>query len=150
MSILSLLPVFPLYYGGDTKFTPIHASDLAELIFFVVSKEIYSKKIEAIGPEVFSFKQIIIKLMNCINKKKILLPLPLPFAKFTAFFFQMLPTPLITLDQLKLLKYDNIKSEDSLTNYDIGCPSKLFFENTVMKYSYNWREGGQFSNKTQD
>ena len=150
MSILSLLPIFPLYYKGNTKFTPIHVSDLAELIFFVVSKEIYSKKIEAVGPEVISFREIIIKLMNCINKKRILLPLPLPFAKFSAFFFQLLPTPLITLDQLKLLKYDNIKSENSLTNYDIGCPSKLFFEDTVMKYSFNWREGGQFSKKIKD
>ena len=35
MSLLSVLPIFPLYYGGKTKFTPIHVSELAELIFFV-------------------------------------------------------------------------------------------------------------------
>ena len=45
---------------------------------------------------------------------------------------------------------NNVKSKNSLTNYDIGCPSKLFFEDTVMKYSFNWREGGQFSKKIKD
>ena len=45
MSILNLLPFFPLYYNGSTKFTPIHASDLANLIFNVISNEISSKKL---------------------------------------------------------------------------------------------------------
>ena len=59
MSLLSLLPIFPLYYNGETKFTPIHAADVAELIFNVISKEIVSKDIEAVGPEVLTFKEII-------------------------------------------------------------------------------------------
>ena len=147
MSLLSLLPVFPLYYGGRTKFSPIHVSDVAELIFYVINNEIISKKIEAIGPEVFTFKEIIQILLRCINKKRILLPMPLPIAKFSALFFQLFRNPLLTLDQLRLLnpKYPNIKSEGGNTNFDIGCPSKLFFEETVKLYSYNWRTGGQFS-----
>ena len=48
MSLLSRLPVFPLYYGGRTKFSPIHVSDVAELIFYIITNEIISKKIEAI------------------------------------------------------------------------------------------------------
>ncbi len=146
MSLLSMLPFFPLYYGGNTKFTPIHVSELAELIFYIVSKEYYSKTIEAIGPEIFTFKEILQILMKCIKKKRILLSLPLTFAKLSAFFMQILPEPLITKDQINLLKYDNIKTENGLTNFDIGCPSKLKFEETVNKYAYNWKEGGQFSN----
>ena len=53
----------------------------------------------------------------------------------------------MTPDQLRLLKYDNIKSENGITNFDIGCPSKLFFEESVLKYSFNYAEGGQFSIK---
>ena len=146
MSLLSMLPFFPLYYGGNTRFTPIHVSELAELIFYIISNEYYSKTIEAIGPEVFTFKEILQILMKCIKKKRILLPLPLTLAKLTAFFMQILPEPLITKDQINLLKYDNIKTENGLTNFDIGCPSELKFEETVNKYAYNWKEGGQFSN----
>jgi len=145
MTLLSLLPIFPIYYGGKTKFAPIHASDVAEIIFHVIAKEIFSKKIEAIGPEVLTFKEIIQILLKCINKKRILIPIPLTMAKISALFFQLLPNPLLTLDQLRLLKYSNIKSENSTTNFDIGCPSKLFFEESVRSYSFNWRTGGQFS-----
>ena len=146
MSLLSLLPIFPLYYGGKTKFTPIHVSELAELIFYVISKELYSKNIEAIGPEILTFKDILRILMRCIKKKCILLPLPLPLAKGSAFLMNFLPNPPITIDQIKLLNYDNIKSEKGFTNFDIGCPSKIKFEEAVTKYAYNWTEGGQYSN----
>ena len=69
MGLLSLFPIFPLYYNGETKFTPIHAADVAELIFHVISKEIISKDIEAIGPEILTFKEIIQILSKCIKKK---------------------------------------------------------------------------------
>ena len=71
MSLLSLFPIFPLYYSGSTKFMPIHASDVAEIIFYVISKELISKDIEAIGPEVLTFKEIIQILSKCINKTDI-------------------------------------------------------------------------------
>ena len=146
MSLLSVLPIFPLYYGGKTKFTPIHVSELAELIFYVISRELYSSNIEAIGPEILTFKEILQKLMKCIKKNRILLPMPLYLARLSAFFMQVLPEPLITQDQINLLKYDNIKTDGGTTNFDIGCPSALKFEETVMKYAFNWTEGGQFSN----
>jgi len=147
MSLLSLLPIFPLYYNGETKFTPIHAADVAELIFNIISKDIVSKDIEAIGPEILTFKEIIQVLSKSIKKKRLLMPMPLFLAKISAAFFQIFPTPLLTLDQLRLLKYDSIQSENGITNFDIGCPSKLFFEDSVLKYSFNYTEGGQFSIK---
>ena len=147
MSMLNILPFFPLYYKGQTKYSPIHASDLTNLIYHVITNEIKNKEIEAIGPEILTFKEMLKILIKGIGKKRLLLPLPLSFAKFTAYMFEFLPKPIITLDQLRLLKYDNIKSENGITNYDIGCPSKVKFEEGILKYSYNWREGGQFSVK---
>jgi len=52
---------------------------------------------------------------------------------------------LLTSDQLRLLKYDNISSGKYKTNSEIGIPSVRFFEDEVKKYCYMWREGGQFS-----
>ena len=86
------------------KFTPIHASDLADLIFNLISKEIHSKTIEALGPEVLSFKEIINKLMRCIKEKILFYSHALFLAKFLRFFMQILPDPLITQDQLNLIK----------------------------------------------
>ena len=145
MTLLSRLPAFPLYYGGSTKFTPIHCSDMTDIIFHIISKNIYSKIIECIGPETMTFKELLIKLLKQINKKRILIPFPLFLAEISASFFEILPKPLLTRDQLRLLKYDNISSGKYKTNSDIGVPSKRFFDNEVKKYSYMWREGGQFS-----
>ena len=145
MTLLNRLPVFPLYYGGKTKFMPIHCSDLTDTIQYIISNNIYSKIIECVGPEVISFKEILIRLLKLINKKRILLPLPLPVAEITSGIFQLLPKPLITRDQLRLLKYDNIKSGKYKTNAEIGSPSKRYFNEEVKKYSYMWRVGGQFS-----
>lgn len=147
MSLIQHIPFFPMYYNGKTKFSPVHVTDVAELICHVITKKIKGKDIEVIGPEVLSFKQIINKIIKSINKKRILIPLPLFIAKVSASIFQIFPKPIITRDQLNLLKYDNIKSENGLTNFDLGCPSKIFFEDGINQYSYNWREGGKFSVK---
>ena len=61
-------------------------------------------------------------------KKEFLLPLPLIFANFLAKIFELMPSPLLTQDQLRLLKYDNISSGQYKTNFDIGVPSKRFFD----------------------
>jgi len=145
MTLLSRLPIFPLYYNGNTKFQPIHCSDLTDIIYYVISKNIYSKIVECVGPEVLTLKQIIKKLLNLIGKKRFLLPLPLPIAEASARFFEILPKPLLTRDQLRLLKYDNIPSKKYKTNSDIGLPSIRYFDVEVKKYSYMWRAGGQFS-----
>jgi len=145
MTLLNRLPFFPLYYSGKTKFTPIHCSDLADVIYDVITKNINSKIIECVGPEVINFKEIIERLLQLINKKRLLLPLPLIFASFTAKIFQLFPNPILTEDQLRLLKYDNILSGKYKSNSEIGVPSKKYFNEEVKKYAYMWREGGQFS-----
>ena len=145
MTLLNRLPAFPLYYSGKTKFTPIHCSDLTDVIFSIITKNINSKIIECVGPEVISFKEIIERLLNLIDKKRLLFPMPLLLASFTAKMFELLPNPILTQDQLRLLKYDNVLSGKYKSNFDIGIPSKRFFNEEVKKYAYMWREGGQFS-----
>ena len=149
MTLLNRLPIFPLYYSGKTKFMPIHSSDLVEVIFDVISKNIYSQVIECVGSETITLKEILQKLLNLIGKKRFLVPVPLFFGKLSAQIFQLFPKPLLTKDQLKLLQYDNTISGNYKTNSDIGCPPKCLFESEVEKYSYMWREGGQFAKKGQ-
>ena len=147
MTLLCRLPFFPLYYNGVTKFTPIHCSDLTDTIHHVISKNIYSKIIECVGPDIISLKEIIKKLLKLINKNRLLIPFPFFAANMTANLFQLFPKPLLTVDQLILLKYDNVPSNKYQTNSDIGIPSTRLFDKEVEKYCYMWREGGQFSTK---
>ncbi len=145
MNLLNILPVFPLYYNGQTKFMPIHSSDLVEVIYRIISEKIYSQIIECVGTETLTLKEIIERLLGLIGKRRILLPIPLFFGNLSAKFFQLFPKPLLTEDQLILLKYNNIISGKYKTNADIGFPAKCLFEKEVEKYCYMWRQGGQFS-----
>ena len=147
MSLLSMLPIMPLYYNGKTKFSPIHVTDLVEIIFNLIESKEDNLVLECIGPEVITFKEIIEKLLISIEKKRVLLPLPLPIAKLTAKFLQLLPNPLLTEDQLVMLKYDNCITKNYKNNFDLGYIPKRKFENEINKYSYNWKTGGQFANK---
>ena len=145
MTLLSRLPIMPIYYNGKTKFLPIHVTDLVEIIFAVVQGKSNEQTIECIGPEVFSFKEIILKLLKAIDKKRLLIPLPLSLAKMTAKLFEIMPNPLITVDQIKLLKYDNIPSGKYKTNFELDLNAKKMFDEELEKYSFNWRTGGQYS-----
>ncbi len=145
MTLLNRLPIFPLYYGGKTKFAPIHCSDLTDVILNVISNNVSSKIIECVGPEIISFKEILEKLLNLIGKKRLLIPMPLKLAEISARCFEIMPKPILTRDQLKLLKYDNVLSGKYKSNSDIGVPSLRYFDDEVKKYCYMWREGGQFS-----
>ena len=147
MTLLNILPFFPIYYSGKTKFMPIHCLDLIEVIYHVISKDTDLNIIECVGPEVLTFREILTKLLKSMNKKRILIPFPLGFANFIAKIFEIMPNPLLTQDQLRLLKYDNISSGQYKTNFDIGVPSKRYFYQEVEKYSYMWKEGGQYSTK---
>ena len=145
MSLLGKLPVMPLYYYGKTKFSPIHVTDLVDIIFDMVENKNDNLVLECVGPEELTFKEILQKLLLSIKKKRILLPIPFPLAKLSAKLLQLLPNPLLTEDQLRLLKYDNIKSGNYKNNFDLGFKTNKKFEIEINKYSYNWRTGGQFA-----
>ena len=58
-----------------------------------------------------------------------------------------MPNPLLTLDQLRLLKYNNVPTKLYKTNFDIKMHANKKFEEEINRYSYNWTSGGQFSKK---
>ena len=147
MGLFNILPVFPLYYNGKTKFMPLHCSEICNLIIDLVEDKTSGDTIECVGPEEFTFKQIIIKLLKLIEKKRLLLPVPLFMANVIATLFQILPKPLITRDQLKLLSYDNIPSGKYKTNFEINKKFQLKFEEEVERYCYMWKESGEYSKK---
>ena len=67
MTLLNRLPVFPIYYGGKTKFMPIHCSDLVDIIYHVISKNLNSQIVECVGPETLTFKEIIENSTACVS-----------------------------------------------------------------------------------
>ena len=143
-SIAQFSPFLPLIGGGKTKFAPIYVGDVAKAI--VKSLELnnsQTKIYELGGPEDYSFKELMEILLAEIKKKRFLISIPWSFAKFQSYFLQMLPNPLLTPDQVELLKYSNVVSGDYPTLKDLGV-SGTPIQSILPKYIHRFRTGGQF------
>ena len=136
-------PVLPLIGGGNTVFEPIYVGDVAEAI--VKSLEINNSKpiIYELGGDNYSFKELMQILLSEIGKKRFLMPIPFGMAKFQSYFLQMMPTPLLTPDQVEMLKYDNVVSGEYKTLKNLKIKSTTI-QSILPKYIYRFRTGGQF------
>ena len=143
-SLAQFSPILPLIGGGKTKFAPIYVGDVAKAIVKALELNNSEPKIyELDGPENYSFKELMEILLREIKKKRFLIPIPFGFAKFQSYFLQMLPNPLLTPDQVELLKHHNIVSGDQPTLKDLGITGTPI-QSILPKYIYRFREGGQF------
>ena len=143
-SIAQFSPVLPLIGGGKTKFVPIYVGDVAKAVVKTLDlnnsePEIY----ELGGPKNYSFKELMEILLIEIKKKRFLIPIPFGMAKFQSYFLQMMSNPLLTPDQVEMLKYNNIVSGDYPTLKDLGI-SGTPIQSVLPKYIYRFRTGGQF------
>ena len=137
-------PILPLIGGGKTKFAPIYVGDVAKAIAKVLDLNNSEPKIyELGGPENYSFKQLMEILLIEIKKKRFLVPIPFSFAKFQSYFLQMMPNPLLTPDQVELLRHNNIVSGDYPTLKELGITGTQI-QKILSKYIYRFRTGGQF------
>jgi len=144
-SIAEFLPILPLIGGGLTYFQPIYVGDIAKSIMAVLEKEEINNNIfELGGPQIITYKELMKILLKEINKKRFLVPIPFPFAKFQAKILQLLPKPLLTVDQVEMLKYDNIVSNKYPTLKDLKINPKTI-ESVLPNYIWRFRKGGQFA-----
>lgn len=124
MALLS--PFLPLIGGGKTRFQPVYGGDVAEC-FLNASflKDARGKTYEIGGPTIYSFKELMVYLLETIHRQRILLPLPFSLAKAIGAIAQFLPTPPLTPDQVELLKTDSVVSSQALNAGDLGVQPKV-------------------------
>ena len=143
-SLAQFSPVLPLIGGGKTKFQPIYVGDVAKAIVKTLDLNNVRPKIyELGGPENYSFKELIEILLIEIKKKRFLMTVPFGLAKFESYFLQMMPNPLLTPDQVEMLKYNNVVSKEYPTLKDLGITGTTI-QKILPKYIYRFRTGGQF------
>ena len=144
-SIAQLSPFLPLIGGGKTKFAPIYVGDVSKAIVKSLELNNLQPKIyELGGPENYSFKELMEILLNEIKKKRLLIPIPWGLAKFQSFFLNMMPNPLLTPDQVELLRFPNIASGDYPGLKDLGITGTAI-QSVLPKYVQRFRAGGEFN-----
>ena len=143
-SYARISPVIPLIGGGKTKFAPIYCVDVGKAIVKALQLKNAEPKIyELGGPENYTFKELMEILLREIKKKRLLINIPFNIAKFQSYFLQMFPKPILTVDQVELLKYDNIISGEHPTLKDLGIEGKNI-TSVLPEYIYRFRTYGQF------
>lgn len=142
-------PFLPLIGGGETKFAPVFAGDVGEAVARLVDAgEATGRTYELGGPEVFSFRQLMQFTLDTIGRNRLLIPVPWGLAKLQASVMGLLPNPMLTTDQVELLKSDNVVSADAAregrTLAGLGITPQGI-EAIVPGYLYRYRKAGQFT-----
>jgi NADH dehydrogenase len=148
-SLARLAPALPLIGGGHTLFQPVFAGDVARAIVAAMEGQARAGMIyEAGGPEVKSFRELMQFVLTAIERKRLLIPIPFALARLQASLLQLLPKPLLTTDQVELLRGNNVVSEqarrEGLTLAALGI-EPLTIEAVVPSYLWRFRKAGQFS-----
>lgn len=146
-------PALPLIGGGTTKFQPVFAGDVALAVRHLIDANLASgKTYELGGPEIQSFRQLLDFTLQTVGRKRLLVPVPWAVARVQGMILGLLPKPLLTSDQVELLKKDNVVSpeaiQDGRTLPGLGIMPRGI-EAIVPSYLYRYRKAGEFSGPTQ-
>lgn len=150
-AMTQLAPALPLLGGGDTKFQPVYVGDVAEAIAKVVREGTSGKTYELGGPRTYSFKELMQFMLETIDRKRILAPVPWFAANMMGFAGEisgMAPfvKPFLTRDQVKNLKVDNVVADNALGFAELGIRLETI-EAIVPTYLSRYRKYGQFHEK---
>jgi NADH dehydrogenase len=104
----------PLVGGGETKFQPVYVGDVAEAIALSVDGKTKPGAVyELGGPSVMSFRECLEEMLQVIDRDRWFVTVPWWQARMMAWFLEFMPKPMMTRDQVELLKSDNVVSPEA-------------------------------------
>jgi len=146
-SLAVFSPFLPLIGGGHTKFQPVYVGDVAKAaVQALISNDKGADIYELAGPETLDFKGIYAKISAVTGRAPWLVNLPVPLARFKALFFSLMPTPILTNDQITSLQTDNILSGKYPTLEDLKI-TPTAIDAVLPTYLDHYRSGGRFADK---
>jgi uncharacterized protein YbjT (DUF2867 family) len=113
LALLRSLPIYPMFGRGLTRLQPAYVEDVAEAIARALQQtERRAVTFECGGPRIYSYEE----LLRTVAREAGLMPrlMPLPFAAWQALasISEVLPSPLVTRNQIDLMQIDNVASRD--------------------------------------
>jgi NADH dehydrogenase len=123
--LVRLLPVVPLIGGGRTRLQPVYVEDVAEAIVRILAdRRTAGQTYELAGPGVYTLRELVGFALRLMDKRRLLVPLPLAVAGIQARLFEFLPSPPLTTSQVDLLRVDNLASGALPGFRDLGIQPK--------------------------
>jgi uncharacterized protein YbjT (DUF2867 family) len=140
-----IFPGLPLIGGGKTRFQPVFVGDVAQAILVALSRQ-DGRTYELGGPTIYSFKELLQLILRETGRKRLLVPLPFGIAALKAMFLQLLPNPLLTVDQVRLLRHDNVVSATAAGLSDLGI-TPTSAEAVIPSYLWRYRAKGEYADQ---
>ncbi|PWL17224.1 complex I NDUFA9 subunit family protein [Falsochrobactrum shanghaiense] len=142
-------PFLPLIGGGKTRLQPVYVGDVAEAAAKSVDGELKAgTTYELGGPDVEDFRQLMRDMLRVIDRKRSFVSLPWWVARIQASILGLLPKPMLTNDQVTLLKFDNVVSEEATaqqrTLQGMGITPKTT-DAILPTYLWRYRVAGQYT-----
>jgi NADH dehydrogenase len=138
-------PALPLIGGGKTRFQPVYVGDVADAAIAVLEDEGAKGQIyELGGPRIYTFKELMQVMLKTINRRRFLAPLPFEVAMAQAAVLELAPKPLLTRDQVRLLKKDNVVSSKAKSFADLNIKPHSV-EVVIPTYLDRHRTGGRYT-----
>ncbi|MBC6440775.1 MAG: complex I NDUFA9 subunit family protein [Rhodospirillales bacterium] len=135
-------PVIPLFGGGTTRFQPVYVDDVAAAIVACLNdRSTAGRTFELGGPSTYSFRQLMEVVRRETQRGVLLVPMPFLVAQIQALFLQLPPKPILTPDQVRLLKIDNVAARSMPGLGDLGI-TPTTVEVVVPSYLALYRRGG--------
>ena len=146
--LAGIAPALPLIGGGHTRFQPVYVGDVAEAAAKAVTGEAGPGTVyELGGSAVLTFRELMELMFRFTHRKRLLVPLPFGIARVQAAILQLLPKPMLTVDQVRLLEADNVVSEAAITDgrtlEGLGIDAHAL-ETILPTYLWRFRPAGQF------
>jgi NADH dehydrogenase len=136
-------PVLPLVGGGHTRFQPVFVGDVAAAIVASLSRQ-DGRSYELGGPSTYSFKELLQLILRETGRNRALVPLPFALASLNAMILQLLPNPILTVDQVRLLKKDNVVAPTAAGLADLGI-TPTSAEAVIPSYLWRYRAKGEYA-----
>ena len=138
-------PMLPLIGGGHTRFQPVYVGDVADaIVAMITDSRSAGATFELGGPLVYSFRELLQILLRDIGRRRWLVPIPFGLASMKAAVLGLFPSPLLTRDQVELLKQDNVLSGSAPGFAELGIAPK-HIEVITPTYLTRFRRGGSFA-----
>ena len=142
-------PVLPIA-GADTKFQPVHVDDVAKAAEVALTTDVAAGVYELGGPDIASMRELMQSMLGVIRRRRLVLNIPFFAARIMAFFFELggklslgIAPVLLTGDQVKSLRVDNVVAQDAKGLADLGI-EPVAMKVILPDYLWRFRPSGQY------
>ncbi len=124
---LTMMPVIPLFGGGDMRLQPVHVEDVAAAVARALEMPAARGRVyELGGARAYRYRDLLQIVLEEQRRRRLLLPVPFAIWKLLAALSSVLPEPPLTRDQVILMQQDNVPGDAVGTFADLGIEPRDF------------------------